>query len=699
LYAVAAVVSLMILLPSVSALSSAGPEKHTSGTDRLVISYTDTSATAEILALADGYGASVRISEQMRLAFWANWDESIIDAIEGIAGVDSVEREKPARMTFVPNDPYYSTDQWGLAEINVSAAWDFTHGSKDVVVAVIDTGIDYTHIDLAANMWKDKAGHYGYDFWDNDNDPMDDNINGYEGTQWVPNLQIYHGTHVAGVVGAVMDNGIGIAGVAQVKLMAVKAMNDSGEGTDVTVAEGIQYAVDNGADIITMSLGVETSTTALRTAIEYAIDHRVVLTAAAGNDGSSTVSYPAAYPEVIAVGAIDSGSNRASFSNYGYELDIMAPGTNIFSTKPTDTYQYLDGTSTATPFVAGVAALLLSMNPGLTPYEIGWAINNTASRLGGAGWDSLTGWGLIDASAAIAAVSGPSTAIVDYPSTITANEVLTVKWVVTGTGSLEISQTYLKWGYSEDSMDHVSPTFTGTTPDSFSVDNVTAPSASNGTLYMQSFAVIDGVEHFSSIVHLSVAAPTGDPITKLLRAIWSVITDDIGLPNFIILLAVLMAVIVLAAVAHHYRKRPQPQSQPALIQIAPSTPENLPPGAPIALQPLPTGAPSVYVDISNAALSPAVVEIEEGTRVIWRNTEWAPPPGISVVSGYIDAYGQHPASIFASGLMISPGEYWSAVFNVQGIYSYYISNMNANGKVVVRPKAVATTQAPASHPS
>ena len=672
---------------------------HDSGTDRLVISYSDGFVIPRILELADRCGASVQFSEQMQLAFWTVWDESIMGDIASIAGVDEVERETPAHISLVPDDQYYSTNQWGLQKINASKAWDYVTGSKNITIAVLDTGVDYTHDDLIANMWKDANGYFGYDFWNDDHDPMDDNINGYEGTQWRPNLQIYHGTHVAGVAGAVMNNGIGTAGVAQVKIMAVKVMNDSGEGTDVTVAQGIQYAVDNGADIITMSLGVDASTTALRNAVEYAVDHRVVLTAAAGNEGASSVAYPAAYPEVIAVGAIDRYDTRASFSNHGIGLDIMAPGTGIYSTKPTDAYQYLDGTSTATPFVAGVAALMLSINPGLTPTEVGWNINNTAGRLGVSGWDSYTGWGVIDALAAVKAVSGPSTAIVDFPATVTENEVLTVKWVVTGTGSLNISQTYLKWGYKENAMDHVSASYSGFTPSTFSENNVTAPSDSNGTLYMQSFAVIDGTEHLSTVVHIKVGVPTGDPVTRLLNSIWSFIKEDIGLMKFIVLLVILIAVITAVVAVRHSRRRAYAESHPAHTENYSDAAGTLLQPAPIALQALPTDTPSVYVDISSRSFAPAVLEIEVGTRVIWRNTEWAPPPGVSLVSGYVDALGPHPSGIFASGLMISPGEYWSCVFNLQGVYPYYISNMNANGRIVVRQKTPSPAiSGSASHP-
>jgi thermitase len=685
------VVSALLLLSSFSRLSSADDAEHTSSTDRLVISYSDGTAVIEISELADRHSASIEVNGPLGFVLWTNWNGAIAEEIARIKGVTAVEREKPAHISFVPNDQYYeSIHQWGIQRINAEAAWDYVTGSTNITVAVLDTGVDYTHDDLTANMWKDGNGHFGHDFVNSDDDPMDDNVNGYDGTTWAPNMAIYHGTHVAGVVGAVMNNAIGIAGVAQVKIMAVKVMNDSGEGTDVLVSQGIQYAVDNGADIITMSLGVESSTVALENACEYAADHRVLLVAAAGNEEASSVAYPGAYPQVISVGATNKFDTRAKFSNYGSDLEIMAPGTDIYSTKPSDTYQFLDGTSTATPFVAGVAALMLSVNPGLTPSELRHTINVTAENLGASGWDSTTGWGIVDALAAVKAVSGPSTAIVDYPSTASPNETLTIKWVVTGTGALEINQTCLRWGYSPDALDHTSGlSYNRFTPSTFSANDVVAPNIVNGTLYLQSYAVINGTAYLSSVAHITVSESITDPFTNLLHAMWNFITNDIGLLNFIIILAILITVIVAAVAVRRSRRRArreaQAEAQAAASQsIAAASPA---PSMPPAATPAPTEVPAIYVDISAGSLAPASLEIEEGARVVWRNTDWAPPPGISIISGYVDGVGPHPAGIFASGLMVSPGEYWSCIFNVQGVYSYYVSNTNINGRIVVRAKA------------
>jgi len=687
---IVAVIAAVLLIPSCYSLARSDGDWHESAKDRLIIAFEDSSSIADILGLAESSGASVQISESMKLAFWTGWDGGTIREVSRISSVSAVEREKAAHLSFIPNDPYYSPlYQWGLQRINADDAWDYTLGSDNITIAVLDTGVDYTHNDLSGNMWKDSGGHFGFDFWNNDNNPMDDNINGYEGSNWVPNLDIYHGTHVAGVAAALTDNGIGMAGVAQVKIMAVKVMNDSGEGTDISVAQGIEYAVDNGADIITMSLGVESSTIALKEAVEYASDHRVLLVAAAGNEGASSVSYPGAYPQVIAVGASDKFDGRASFSNYGSDLEIMAPGTDIWSTKPTNTYRFLDGTSTATPFVSGVAALMLSVNPGLTPEEVREQINSTARDLMSPGWDSETGWGLLNASAAVVAVSGPSTAVIDYPTSASANESLTIKWIVTGLGGVLINQTYLRWGYDKGNLSHISVIYHDkVTPSTFTVSNVHAPDKKNGTLYLQSVAYINGTEYTSSVAHIPVSESALDPITKLFSQIRDIILNDVGLINFILILAILIVVIVAAISVRRSRRRARAQSQPApqaeVQTISTASPT---PAAPTTYVALPADVPMTRIDISGEGLSQTPLEIIEGTRVVWRNTDWAPPPGISIVSGFTDDSGPHPDGIFASGLMVSPGEYWSCIFNVQGEYSYYISNTKINGKVVVRPKA------------
>ena len=326
------------------------------------------------------------------------------------------ERDPIVKAMYVPNDPLLPRE-WGIKDINLLRAWNYTTGSHKVVVAVLDTGIDYNHPDLRANIWvntkeipnngidDDGNGYvddyYGYNFYNNSSKVLDDDG---------------HGTHCAGIIAAVINNSIGIAGVANVKIMDLKVLNSSGYGYDSEIARAIVYATDNGANIISMSLGGPDYATALEDACQYAWDHGVLIVAAAGNDGSYGVDYPAAFNSVIAVGAVNSNNSLAWFSNYGPNLELVAPGVNILSTFPqypvylniTDNctldYTELSGTSMATPFVAGVAALLKSYNYSLTNREIRSILDETAKDLGPWGRDEYFGYGLVNASAAIMTV-------------------------------------------------------------------------------------------------------------------------------------------------------------------------------------------------------------------------------------------------------------------------------------------------------
>jgi len=275
-----------------------------------------------------------------------------------------------------PNDPKWD-EQWGPKSINCGTAWEENSiGNRDILIAIVDTGIDYNHEDL-----KENYVALGYDWVNNDDKPMDDNG---------------HGTHCAGIAAAVMDNNIGIAGVAQASIMAEKVLNGFGRGSYTSIAKGITHAVDAGADIISMSLGSSSSSLAIQDACQYAWDNNVVIVAATGNEGSS-VKYPAAYDTVIAVGAINSRIQVTSWSNYGPETELIAPGDKILSTYPGDKYKHMSGTSMATPHVAGVAALVKSMGY-KSNSEIREILRKTAIDLGPLGWDKKNGYGLVDAS-------------------------------------------------------------------------------------------------------------------------------------------------------------------------------------------------------------------------------------------------------------------------------------------------------------
>ena len=228
---------------------------------------------------------------------------------------------------------------WSVTAFDLPDAWTRSRG-EGVKIAVIDTGADLDHPDLKKNLLP------GFNVLDPSSMPWDDN---------------QHGTHVAGIIVA-ENNDIGMVGVApDAKVMPVKVLDRSGNGTISSVAAGIRWAADNGADLICMSLGSPNHTQEVREAIQYAATKNVVCFVAAGNSGlTKSVFYPANYPETIAIGSIDENLNRSSFSNTGDNLDFMCPGGKIFSTVPDNWYAVLSGTSMAAPFATGVAALVLS---------------------------------------------------------------------------------------------------------------------------------------------------------------------------------------------------------------------------------------------------------------------------------------------------------------------------------------------------
>ena len=334
------------------------------------------------------------------------------------------------------SDPLFNK-QWGMQDNNVQGAWNAagTKGSEQVIVAVIDTGVDYTHEDLVDNMWRnpgemgidangqnratngiDDDGNgfaddvVGWDFGKGDNKPYDLHQTGF---QLLLGGNPGHGTHCAGNVAATGDNGKGIAGVApNVKIMAMRFLTEEGQGTTEGAIGSIKYAVDNGAQILSNSWGSEgdggdqQASQALQDAIQYAMDNNVLFVAAAGNghqgvgydnDTDPKPAYPASYPHdnIISVAALDSSDQLGSFSNWGRNtVDIGAPGVKVFSTVPDQVYQDTvidipglitatwDGTSMATPHVAGAAALYLSANPNADWREIKNAIMNSVTPIG-----------------------------------------------------------------------------------------------------------------------------------------------------------------------------------------------------------------------------------------------------------------------------------------------------------------------------
>jgi thermitase len=312
----------------------------------------------------------------------------LAQAIRAFKSSPYVEYAEPNYIAYIsetPNDPYWSS-QWGMTRIEAPAAWDITTGSSSVTIAIVDTGVDLFHPDLSGKLVS------GYDFVNDDDNPQDDHG---------------HGTHVAGIATARTNNGAGVAGLSWgAEIMPVKAMDDYGRGKNADIANGIIYAANNGADIINLSLSGPDPSSVLEEAVEYAHDLGGVVVAATGND-NATVSYPARYPEVIAVAATDSNDQRASFSNYGPEVDVAAPGVSIRSTYwwGGSTYEWQSGTSQASPHVAGLAALIWSVNPGLSNTQVESIIKQTADDLGAAGRDNYYGFGRINARRALEATA------------------------------------------------------------------------------------------------------------------------------------------------------------------------------------------------------------------------------------------------------------------------------------------------------
>lgn len=327
-------------------------------------------------------------------------NRDIIKKLEENPLVSYIEPEYLVHIQHIPNDPGYAK-QWNLKLLNLETVWQNWSGSKDTIVAVIDTGILPGHPDLAGNIIP------GYDFIDDDNDPTD------------TNKEFSHGTHVAGIIGAMTNNQQGIAGINwQVSIMPIRVIGKEGTGDYSALIAGIYWAVDNGANVINLSLAGSMDTIALREAIQYAVQHQVTVVAAAGNNGSSPILYPARYPEVISVGAVGPTRERAYYSNYGPELDLVAPGgdssiltekyNTILSTagymdNNTAVYQYTwaQGTSMAAPHVSASVALLYSA--GITdPVEIQRLLRETADDLGSPGPDSFYGAGLLNIKRALA---------------------------------------------------------------------------------------------------------------------------------------------------------------------------------------------------------------------------------------------------------------------------------------------------------
>ena len=361
-----------------------------------VVKFRQKMTTESVISLAQTAGADVnKFSTRTNNAvieFKPGTDsDEIIQSLRANPAVEYIEPNFKVKNNYTVSDQR-SKDQQGLAVANLAKAWDITFGDPKVIIAVIDTGIDLGHPDLKNKLVP------GYNIITQGKTPPKDD-NG-------------HGTHASGIAGAETNNKIGIAGTApNCKIMPIKALDAKGSGDIYNVALGVIWAVDHGARVLNMSLGGPNNET-LKRAIEYALAKNVVVVTAMGNDGKNVKAYPAAFPGVISVGSIDFNRSRSDFSNYGDWITVTAPGSQIMSTMPTykttmtefekeEGYDYLDGTSMACPIVAGIAALVLSRNPGYTPAEVKERIQSTASDAGKKGYDNEYGYGIVNAAKAV----------------------------------------------------------------------------------------------------------------------------------------------------------------------------------------------------------------------------------------------------------------------------------------------------------
>lgn len=278
-------------------------------------------------------------------------------------------------------------NKWNLDQINAPEVWARGYTGQNVVVAVVDTGVDYTHPDLDGNIWVNTREIAGNGIDDDRNGFIDD-IRGWDFVQRdnTPTDPNGHGTHVAGTIAA-ENNSFGATGVAyNARIMPVRVLDTNGSGSSANIAAGIRYAANNGADVINLSLGGGFSSD-IQSAVQYATQLGSVVVMASGNESQSQPSYPArlATQYGIAVGAVDINKKVAGFSNDAGTTPlsyVVAPGVNIYSTTPNNTYSNYSGTSMATPHVAGVAALILSAKPDLTPAQVTSLLTGTASTSG-----------------------------------------------------------------------------------------------------------------------------------------------------------------------------------------------------------------------------------------------------------------------------------------------------------------------------
>jgi thermitase len=319
---------------------------------------------------------------------------ALVGALSASPLVEYVETDTVATALLTPDDPDW-TEQWGLSKVDAVRAWDTTTGAGEIRIAILDSGVDLSHPDISSKIVANRN---------------------FTSSGTVDDLY-GHGTHCAGIAAAITDNGVGVAGLGyNCNIMNVKVLGDSGSGYYSWIANGIIWAADNGANVISMSIGGTTPSTTLKNAVDYAWSKGVVVVAAAGNNATNAAFYPAFYANCIAVAATDPSDIKASFSNYGSWVDVAAPGVDIFSTLNQGQYGYKSGTSMSAPLVAGLAGLLWSTEFGTSNTSVRERIEGTAEAIEGTGvfWT----YGRVDASEAVGLTFFQTRLDVSAPNTV-----------------------------------------------------------------------------------------------------------------------------------------------------------------------------------------------------------------------------------------------------------------------------------------
>ncbi|MBU0624335.1 MAG: hypothetical protein KJ672_05760, partial [Candidatus Thermoplasmatota archaeon] len=279
--------------------------------------------------------------------------------------------------------------------------------------------------------------------------------------------------------------------------------------------------------------------------------------------------------------------------------------------------------------------------------------------------------------------------ITDYPSFAPLNSTVSISWLVSGGNPGNIQRTYIRWGESASSMTQTSSDSTGNTWARFTYDSVQSPDH-NATLYIQAVAYVDGALYQSDILQLPVHnAPPDGLLAQFLKDVQDFIFNRLGIYNFLLVLAILIAIPAIAIAA-------RPRRRPLQMRVASPSPQlhhyqALQPTQYLPPPPPPPPRFEAYIDLLGHEVMPSVMKVVEGTKVVWVNRQWAPPPGVAIRSGRLDQAGEHPDGMFQSGLLIAPGDYWSATFHKAGTYEYYLTGIWKTAKIIVESHRPAGT--------